>query len=248
MTTLDTGRLVEGMREEIEAFARTVAGGDPEAKVPTCPEWRLRDLVGHIGQAERWAAELVRTTAPLPIPDPFEAERVAPESWARWLRDGAEELIAAVVESPRDAQVWSVLGPAPARFWLRRILCDTIVHRYDASATTGVPHELAGDLAADVLREGLELLSAPGVETFKPELAELRGSGQSIGVRPDGMEGWLIVRTPEGVRWELGRADGDVVVSGPVRELMLVFTRRVPPGRVSGDRALLEHWLANTAF
>jgi hypothetical protein len=43
-----------------------------------------------------------------------------------------------------------------------------------------------------------------------------------------------------------------VVVSGPVREIMLVLSRRVPPSagtvELRGDAALLDHLLARMAF
>ncbi|MEU6019484.1 hypothetical protein ABZ826_37540 [Streptomyces sp. NPDC047515] len=62
----------------------------------------------------------------------------------------------------------------------------------------------------------------------------------------------MITRTPEVLRWERGSVEVDVVVSGAVADLMLVFSQRVPPEgdrvTVTGDRALLDHWLANTAL
>jgi len=78
---LDVERLASGLREETAAFARAVTGLDPGAKVPSCPEWRVRDLVGHIGQAHRWSAELVRIRAAAPVPDPRNAEPGDPQCW-----------------------------------------------------------------------------------------------------------------------------------------------------------------------
>lgn len=293
MTTLEPDRLVEGLREQTAAFGRAVAGGDPEAKVPACPQWRLRDLVGHVGQATRWAAGLIRaastppplshpadglpdsgqaraasaspplpdplddppsngqaraTRAPLPVPDPHDGLPGSPAAWGAWLRDGAEELIAAVRSAAPDAPVWSFAGAVPPAFWLRRMFCETAVHHHDAATTTGVAYAIADDLAADVITEALELVTAPGVEAFKPELAALRGRGERLAVRADGMPGWLITRTPGGPRWERSDTEADVVVSGPVAECMLVLARRVPPRRVGGDLALLRHWLGHTAF
>lgn len=76
-STLDTARLVEGLREQTGGLARAVAGRDPDGAVPTCPHWPLRTLVGHVGQEHRWAAALVRTgsgcpppTRGRPIPEP----------------------------------------------------------------------------------------------------------------------------------------------------------------------------------
>ena len=61
-------RFAEALTARTAAFAETVAGADPAAPVPTCPDWPLRVLVGHIGQAHRWSAGIVRS-GPSPVPD-----------------------------------------------------------------------------------------------------------------------------------------------------------------------------------
>ncbi|MDP4506843.1 maleylpyruvate isomerase family mycothiol-dependent enzyme [Nonomuraea turcica] len=251
---LDVERLEEGLREQTAGFARAATGGDPQAIVPTCPEWPLRVLVGHIGQAHRWTAELLRKGEPVSVPDPWQAEPGAPEGWEEWLRAGAEDLLDALRESGADMEMWTFLGPRPALFWLRRMLADTAVHHYDAAATTGAVFEIAGDLALDVVDEGMEMLVAPGAEQLKPDLVELRGRGERLGVRPRSGDGWVLIRTPEGLRCERGPvpAEADVVVSGAAADLMLVCSRRLPLGdarvEITGDRALMEHWLARMAF
>lgn len=88
---------------------------------------------------------------------------------------------------------------------------------------------------------------------LKPDLAELRGDGQTLQLRPtDVAPGWLVTRTPGGVTWERRTADADVVVAAPVRDLLLVFSRRITPDdarlTITGDRALVDHWWAHTAF
>ncbi|OZM81993.1 maleylpyruvate isomerase family mycothiol-dependent enzyme [Pseudonocardia sp. MH-G8] len=250
---LDVERLATGLREETEAFADAVAGLDPHAPVPTCPEWRVRDLVGHIGQAHRWSAELVRTRAAAPVPDPRAAEPGDPQRWPVWLRDGADELVSAVVDGDPATPVWTFLGERPAVFWLRRMLADTSVHHADAALAARVGFAIAPDLAADTISEGLGLISAAGTANLKPALAELRGDGQTLQLRPDDLAvGWLITRTPGGVTWEHRTADADVVVSGTVRDLLLVFSRRTDPDddrlTITGDRALVDHWWAHTTF
>ncbi|MFD0477080.1 maleylpyruvate isomerase family mycothiol-dependent enzyme [Nonomuraea thailandensis] len=193
-------------------------------------------------------AGLVRTGLPAPLPDPSGVDPGAPGGWGEWLRAGAEELAEAVRKVGEDAEVWSFLGPAPAAFWLRRMCCEAAVHGYDAALATGAAYGIADDLAADVVTEGMELMSHPRAETFKPELALMRGAGERLAFRPRGMDGWVISRLPEGLRWERGNGPGDVVVPGTVTDIMLVLSRRIPPAAVSGDRALLEHWLAHSAF
>jgi uncharacterized protein (TIGR03083 family) len=249
---LDVERLATGLREQTEAFADAVADLDPHAVVPTCPEWRVRDLVGHIGQAHRWSAELVRRQAAAPVPDPRDAEPGDPQDWAGWLRDGVADLTGAVSADP-GSRVWTFVGERPATFWLRRMLADTSVHHADAALTAGVAFAIAPDLAADAISEGLELISAAGAANLKPALAELRGDGQTLQLRPEEQSsGWLITRAPNGVTWERRTAVADVVVSGAVRDLLLLFSRRVAPDdaqvTITGDRALLDHWRAHTAF
>jgi hypothetical protein len=132
------------------------------------------------------------------------------------------------------------------------MLADTAVHQADAAIAAGRAFAIAPDLAADTISEGLELLSSAVVADLKPALAELRGDGQRIQLRPEEGAGWSITRMPTGVRWERRTADADVVVTAPVCELLLVFSRRIAPDdhrlTITGDRALLGHWWAHTAF
>lgn len=241
---MDLTRLVEGLHERTAGFAETVAGADPNAVVPTCPEWPLRVLVGHIGQAHRWAASIVRS-GPSPVPDPFDAE---PGDWSDWLQEGAADL-ADTVLAAGESPVWTYVGPRQATFWLRRMLHDTTVHHADAALATGTTFEAPRDLATDAIDEWLELLSDPATPTILPAVVALRGTGQTLQLRPDTGAGWLITRTPDGVRWARATDTADVTLSGPVQDLLLVLTRRLPPERITitGDRALADHWLANMA-
>jgi uncharacterized protein (TIGR03083 family) len=250
----DVERRATWLRDATAAFAAAVMGLDAQEQVVTCPEWRVRDLVGHIGQAHRWAAELVRTRAAAPVPDPRDAEPGDPHDWPTWLAAGADELVGAVAATDAGTPVWTFLGERPAAFWLRRMLADTTVHHADAALTAGRPFAIPPDLAADVVSEGLELISAAGAAMLKPELAGLRGDGETIGLRPaePDLAGWTIIRTPAGVAWDHRTTEADVVLVGPLRDLLLVFARRLAPAEanvtVTGDARLLEHWLAHTAF
>ncbi|MEU0533973.1 maleylpyruvate isomerase family mycothiol-dependent enzyme [Amycolatopsis tolypomycina] len=244
---MDNARLADGLHEHTAGFAAAVENADPATMVPTCPEWPLRTLTGHIGQAHRWAASIVRD-GPSPVPDPFDADPGAPEKWSAWLREGAEELEAAV-RAAGDTPVWTFFGPQPARFWLRRMLHDTVVHHADAALTTSRAFTVAPDVAADAISEWLEVLSDPTTATLNPAFAELRGTGQTLLLDPGNAEGWLITRSPDGVRWTRATKPADVTLTGPVQDLLLVFSRRRPAQSVAvtGDEALAAHWLAHTA-
>jgi uncharacterized protein (TIGR03083 family) len=244
---METARLAEGLHEHTAGFAKAVAGADPDGRVPTCPEWPLRVLVGHIGQAHRWAASIVGS-GPTPVPDPFDADPGHPATWSDWLHQGATDLADAVLATG-ESPVWTFFGPRPATFWLRRMLHDTTVHHADAAYATGSEFEVAPDLAADAISEWLEVLSDPVTPTLNPEFAALRGTGQTLQLSPDTGEPWLITRTPAGVRWTRTTHDADATLTGPVQKVLLVLTRRLPPDQltITGDRDLVDHWLAHTA-
>lgn len=239
--------LFDLLRNQTATFAETVRGVDPGTRVPTCPEWSLHVLIGHIGQAHRWAAQIVRTGEPSAVPDPLAAD--PPEDPATWLADGADELVAAV-EAAGDKPVWTFVGPQPATFWLRRMLSDTTVHYADAAITAGVPYKIPDDLADEAICEALDLLSAPGAATVKPELVELRGSGQTLRFRAPGWPGWLVTRTPDGIDWRRSNEDAHVTVTASAQDVLLFFAGRLSPDDVTitGDRDLLDHWRARTKF
>ncbi|WP_043486486.1 MULTISPECIES: maleylpyruvate isomerase family mycothiol-dependent enzyme [Streptomyces] len=249
MTQPHIDQLASGLLAQIAAFADAVDGADWDAPVPTCPEWPLRVLVGHLGQAPRWAAGIVRGGSPDGIPDPREA--VPPQNWRAWLLAGASELVEAVRAIGPGTPVWTLTGPGPASFWLRQAAHDTSVHAVDAALLAGVPYALEPDLAADAVTQCLELLSSPVAEALKPAVAALRGAG-SIGLRPSegAIEGWVITRTQTGVSWRRGPGRADVTVTGAVEDLLLVLMRRLPPQHVAidGDGQLFDHWLAHSAL
>jgi uncharacterized protein (TIGR03083 family) len=245
---MDVARFVEALHEHTDGFAKAVADADPDATVPTCPEWPVRVLVGHIGQAHRWAASIVRS-GPSPVPDPFEADPGAQGEWQGWLRTGAEDLADAVLTAG-VRPVWTFFGDGPATFWLRRMVHDIVVHHADGALAAGSAFGVAPDLADDAISEWLELLSHPLTHTIKPGVAELRGTGQTLQLSTRTGQDWLITRTPDGPRWTRDTAHtADATITGAVGDLLLVLTRRLPVGEVTitGERELVDHWLAHSA-
>ncbi|WP_337821219.1 hypothetical protein [Amycolatopsis sp. A1MSW2902] len=84
---------------------------------------------------------------------------------------------------------------------------------------------------------------------LRPGFSALRGTGQTLQLRPGDGAGWLITRTPDGVRWTRATGAADVTLTGSVLDLLLVLTRRLSAERITitGDRNLADHWLAHSA-
>lgn len=105
---------------EITRFAELVAGADLSAGVPSCPRWKLRDLVHHTGAIHRWATSLVedRATKRRRIADtddwpPRASSMVASE----WLLAGREPLLAALASAEPDTKMWAWGADQHVRFW-----------------------------------------------------------------------------------------------------------------------------------
>lgn len=246
-------------RGEVARFVEVLDGVELNRPVPTCPEWDLRALVGHVGQAHRHGAGVVRgrVTGVERLPPPTEPPVLDDVAACRaWLVDGADALVAAIEHAAPGDEVWNfAFGSGPPGFWLRRMIHETAVHRYDAALTAGTPYELDPELASDGLSEFLSLATSPGAVAFRPDLArEMRGRGQTLYLHAGGDErGWLLTRGPEAVSWkQVGPVTADVTVRGDVVDLLLLTVGRVEPGdarlTVTGDTELLVHWCAHVKF
>ena len=260
MPQLSADRYVAEIEASTAGLAEILAEYDQSLPIPTCPEWTLRQLVTHVGRAHRWAAEITLTRSDAFIPFREVPDGKLPDDCAErraWLRAGATRLVDAVREAGSDL-VWSFNGPAPAGFWIRRMAHETLVHRADAQLAAGAVPEpvIEADLAADAIDEWLMLLTGgilgPADERAKALPA---GVGLHIHATDDGLGGrgeWMIRHEASGLTVEPGHGKGHAALTGPAASLLLVLMRRRPvpdPAvTVHGDSAVVDGWLASTAF
>jgi uncharacterized protein (TIGR03083 family) len=248
-------RFYAGIRDSTARLAGIVTDEDETRRIPTCPDWTLRQLATHVGRGQRWAAEIVIRRSPefiayRDVPD----GRIPDDPAARpdWLNAGASLLIDSV-RAGGAGHVWTLAGLGPGSFWARRMAHETAVHLADAELAVGRDVKIAADLAADGIDEWLGFAAGGDPSGELPLPAE--GQTLHIHVTDDGLDGageWLITRTADGLAVEPGHAKADVAVRGPAAPLLLVLMRRLPPAdpavEVLGDRELLSYWLEHTPF
>lgn len=238
---------------EIERMAAVVRGAALDTPVPTCGQWTLADLVEHTGEVHRWATRLVEVEAQARIPS-SEMGLVMPQAgsdYADWLAAGAGPLVAAFRHGDPDAPMWAWGADQHVRFWPRRMLHETTVHRVDAELALGLAPSIDAGVAADGIDEFLDNL--PRAASFAPEVAELRGHGESLRFHAvdEGVQ-WRVVLAPDGFTWDHGAGDALVAVTGAAADLLLLAYGRYRPDdsrfSVAGDEAVLAHWLAHSAI
>jgi uncharacterized protein (TIGR03083 family) len=260
MPQLSADRYFAETNAATSGLADILAEHDQSLPIPTCPEWTLRQLATHVGRSHRWAAEIIRTRSDAFIPFREVPDGRLPDDrddQPTWLRAGAARIIEAVREAGSDL-VWSFAGPAPAGFWIRRMAHEALVHRADAQFAVGAEPEpvIEAEVAADAIDEWLTLVT-DGILGNAAEWTNAlpAGAGLHIHATDDGLGGrgeWMIRHEAHGLTVEPGHDKGDAALTGPAASLLLVLMRRRPlsdpPVTVYGDSALVDSWLAITAF
>ena len=132
------------------------------------------------------------------------------------------------------------------RFWSRRMLHESTVHRADAEFTLGREPEIDAGVAVDGVDEFLDNL--PHAHYFAPRVKELVGSGERLMLRcTDASAAWTIRLSPDSFAWDHEDAEANVSVEAAAADLLLMaWGRRTPDDasrfKVTGDRALLDFW------
>ncbi len=238
------------LEDEIERFAVLVEGSSPSLPVPSCPGWTVDDLTLHLGTVHRWAEHLVRIRASSRIPSSEMALDEGPVN-GEWIRRGGVALIATLRATNPATSMWAWGSDQHVRFWSRRQLHETLVHRFDLELSRGERPSAPAHLAADTIDEFLDNLAA--AEYFSPAVGHLRGNGEIILFRAtDTGHAWKVGLHPDRFDVRTGEGSATASLSGPAVTLSLVLYRRLSLATsdldVQGRRNLVEFWIANSAL
>jgi uncharacterized protein (TIGR03083 family) len=245
MTGMDHEAHVDAIERESGAFVAAAAGVSGDARVPSCPDWTVDDLVRHVGTVQRWAAGMVEQRADEPA---WRGDADSPaerDALLVWSREGSAALVAVLRATPPDAPMWTFPGLGEARFWSRRQAHEIALHRVDAQLASGAPDPVDADLACDGIDEFFEVIAPFRLRD------RMAGEGETFHFhRTDGDGEWLVRLTPDGPEIERAHAKGDVAIRGSASDLLLVLRNRagLDAVEVFGDEALVARWHDLTAI
>ncbi len=259
---MDFEEHVAAIRIEGAELGRAAASSGLEATVAGCGDWRVADLVAHIGHLHRWVTSLVEAR-PTGGPELFGDVAVPGASeLIDWYDSGVEPLAAALESAGADAEVWSWTDDHTAGFWARRQAHETAVHRWDTESAgapgrgggvgnvargpgSGSAAPVEARLAVDGVDEAFDML------TYRPATKALRGEGETIHLHCTDAHGeWLVHLGESGVEVTREHAKGDVAARGPASDLLLLLYGRIPASEVEtfGDADLLARWQRDARF
>jgi uncharacterized protein (TIGR03083 family) len=221
---LERDQIFAFIESESAAAGATISPGTLDARVPSCPDWSLTELIWHLGRVQRfWANTLsagdVEPEFPSDTRGPTEAGELE-----QWFDAGTRELLDALHEVPWDTPAWTwwkddrTVG-AIARHQVQ----EAAVHRWDAQlAATGTPQPLPAQLADD------------GVDEFCWIARQMRGQ-QPIAFHA----------TDTGKTVTAGDGEPVATASAKASDLVLLLYSRVSADEVTvdGDRAALDAFL-----
>ncbi|OKK17517.1 hypothetical protein AMK16_22130 [Streptomyces sp. CB00455] len=241
---MEITEFVKTLEREGTLLAELAERAGTDALVPTCPPWRVADLLRHTGSVHRWAAGYVGEGRLEPAPFPAAPELAGAELIA-WFREGHAALVRTLDEAPADVRCWTFLPtvpPSPVAFWARRQAHETAVHRMDAQSALAMTYspvepEFAQD-GVDELLTGFHARPKSRVRTPEPRILRVRAT--------DTGAVWTVHLSPDPPRTVRG-ATGEPVdceLAGEASWLYAALWNRLPltgPG-VSGDTALARLW------
>lgn len=226
------------IRSESARFAEALAGVDPSARVPSCPDWDAGDLLWHLTEVQLFWAVIVRDR----LSDPKAADDAKParaDTYAGLLdgfADATTQLLDALTV-PDDTTVWTWFDDdQSAGFVRRRQAHEALIHRLDAELTAGQVTGFDTALASDGVDEAMRVMFG-GVPAWASFTAT-GGTGR-------------IVASDTGAEWDftLGTASGTDPRSGDAYTdepcLSLLDDLADPQFTVTGTARDLDAWLWN---
>ncbi|MEQ8147802.1 maleylpyruvate isomerase family mycothiol-dependent enzyme [Streptomyces sp. OP7] len=242
---METAWYLDMVEDEGRSLADAAEQAGPDAPVPACPDWRVRDLLRHTGVVHRWATAFVADACTTPRPMGEEPDLDGPELVA-WYRAGHRRLLDTLAGAAPDVECYTFLPGAvsPLTFWARRQAHETAVHRYDAEAARGGRPALFGTEFAvdgvDELLRGFHARRGSRVRTPEPRVLRVRAT--------DADAVWTVRLSPQPpVTTRDAAGDAECEVSGPAAELYLSLWNRLPVPEVSGDPAVAALWRETSA-
>lgn len=241
----DFSDMGEALGDAASVLRTNSASAGLDAFVPTCPGWRVRDLVAHTGMVYRWTTAYLTRSGRIVDRDVIAEAHAAPDLLT-WFDDCLVAILNAFATLPADLEAKFFLpdAPPPRDAWLRRMVHETNIHGIDA---------MGARLGREPSSDQLWLrpwLSADGVDEVltghvtRPAERPVLDENQTVLVSAtDVEEHWLLVGIPGAVATTRHDTapDADVTLHGTATQLYAALWNRGSEVTAS-DADFLPQW------
>jgi uncharacterized protein (TIGR03083 family) len=220
---------VDAIALESAHLAQVVAGSDLERRVPSCPEWSVRDLAHHFGTVQWSWSQTVRERNATQRPGGDAVPAPGDRDLLAWLGWCSYSLLSALREAGPESPCWTWWGePRSSAAVGRHQAQEASVHRWDAQLAEGATTPLSADLAGDGVPEFIEIM---------------------VGADATAITGTVTLTAVDtGASWQVGSgADARAAeLRATASDLVLMLYRRlpVPDAAVLGDPMLVAAFLS----
>jgi uncharacterized protein (TIGR03083 family) len=168
-----------------------------------------------------------------------------------WLRTGGHSLAQTLRSADADEPVWAWGADQHVRFWARRQLHETLVHRIDLELAMGEASIVDSTVALDAVDEFLENVKSD--RDIAVRARSTHSGGEKLEIRTaDSSKSWGVELSADGYAFVDALTEPDAVLSAEPAELLAALLRRRPLEQcdvvIAGDKSLVDHWLRETAF
>jgi uncharacterized protein (TIGR03083 family) len=225
-------QMVDTLAAESRRLSDTVGSLDLEARVPSCPEWSVRDLAHHIGEVQWYWAENVRAQNADERSGGDLTDLPQDNDLLAWMGWCTYSLLSALRETGPDAPCWA-WWPSPHTSGAvgRHQAQEAAVHRWDAEGVAGRSTPLPASLASDGVPEFVEIM-------IGSDLSVLPGSVTLTAV--DTGASWRVA----GANAESSKRESELRAAASDLVLMLYRRLPVPDAAVEGDPMLVAALLS----
>lgn len=198
--------------------------------VPSCPEWTVADLLGHLWSVQTWVREILRTREVASEREPSSDPRQAVADFV----DGVPDYLTAMRAINPDEPCWN-FGPPPrlAGFWIRRQAHEHAIHRVDLETAAGADTPtFDSPFAADGVDEILSMFYPRQVRLGRTEPAH---------------DTVRLLATDTGDHWTVGSGEPTAILRSDAQTLYLGLWKRLDlldAANVDGDRGAVERVLS----
>jgi uncharacterized protein (TIGR03083 family) len=232
--------------ERAAAFRESLGRSDPQAPVPTCPDWTVADLAGHLAGVHRsWSAAILAGSATARPPREEMPDLDTPDALIAWSAESTRQLIDALRATPPDRECWAWWPPTAAPRTVARaaqhLVQETAVHAYDAAVAASAPEPVPAPAAVIGIPHFLQAV----LGTLPP------WPHRPARINFAAVEGpaWLVDLTPTAVTLDPSAAGHPLLtLRGTSSDLLLWLHNRVPLSTltIEGDESAiteLRSWL-----